>query len=257
VDNLIRVVRFDGQLIHEHKMIDTLLLQARFRPALRSAYLDPKQTMSSMIGGPPVDPDSKPAMIPGVLGGAAAPKKAGGVYRPPGARGTAAAFSLHRDVEAGKVDKASFMFKGGDANDATAVRRPGGARKAIPGLDLVEVDKSAAPSKAALKRKKKRAKERLTAESEAASAAKHEKPAGTAENAASIPVEELATVEALSKRIKGITKKLRQIEALKVTLTEGGETKMNVDQLEKLKSEPDLLQQLATAEIKVKELSES
>lgn len=255
VDNMLRVVRFDGQLIFEHKMVDTLLLQARFRPALRSAYLDPKQTMGDMIGGPPIDADAKPALTPGILGGLAAPKKAGGAYRPPGARGTSAAFSLHREVEAGKVDKTSFMAKGNGANDSGAVRRAGGYKKPIPGLD-VDDDGGATPSKAALKRKKKKEKERQAADSGPAAKAAAESSASAADGAP-VPIEELATVEALSKRIKGIKKKLRQIDGLKVTLSEGGESAMNVDQLEKLKSEPALLEQLKAAESKVQALSVS
>lgn len=255
VDNMLRVVRFDGQLIFEHKMVDTLLLQARFRPALRSAYLDPKQTMGNMIGGPPIDADSKPALTPGILGGVTAPKTAGGAYRPPGARGTTAAFSLHREVEAGKVDKTSFMAKGSGANDSGAVRRAGGYKKSIPGLDEDTQEADAALSKAALKRKKKKEKERLAAEGGPAVKATAESSGGA--DAAPVPIEELTTVEALSKRIKGIKKKLRQIDALKVTLSEGGESKMNVDQLEKLKSEPALLEQLDAAESKVLTLSAS
>jgi translation initiation factor 2A len=248
VDNMIRVVRFDGRLIHEHKMVDTMLLQARFRPGLRSAYQDPKLTMGDMIGGPPVDPNARPdTLAPNSNGGTAGlPKRTGGAYRPPGARGTVAAFSLHRDVEAGKVDKATFMAKGGGTNDTAPVRRAGAARRAIPGLDAEEDEKDAAPSKAALKRKKKKEKERLAAEG----GPKAERPAAAAasEPGEPTPVEELDTVEALSKRIKGLRKKLRQVDALKATSAAGGEAKMNVDQLEKLQSAPALLEQLSLAE---------
>lgn len=255
VDNMFRVVRFDGQLIFEHKMVDTLLLQARFRPALRSAYLDPKQTMAYMIGGPPIDADTKPALTPGILGGMSAPNKAQGAYRPPGARGTSAAFSLHREVEAGKVDKTSFMSKGSGANDSGAVRRPDGYKKSIPGLDVDDQHGDAAPSKAALKRKKKKEKERLAAEVGHAGNATTNSTRGT--DVAPVAITELTTVEALSKRIKGIKKKLRQIDGLKVALAEGGESSMNIDQLEKLKSEHALLEQLKAAEDKVQSLSAS
>jgi translation initiation factor 2A len=245
VDNGFRIIRFDGKTVHEHKLGETCLLQASFVPSLRSAYQDPKLTASLMIGGSPQEPGSNGAPHSGANG--AEVKKSGGAYRPPGARGTEASFSLHRNLEAGAVDKTSFMAANGRSTMTSIRTSP--AQRVIPGLDMTEAP-DAAPSKAAMKRKKKKEKEqRQIAEGSCA------KP-GPAPGSDNVPraLEDLDTVEAATKRMKNLKKKLRQIELLKASIAEG-QKEINEDQQQKLGSEKDLAEQLAQVERRLEELS--
>lgn len=232
VDNGYRVVRFDGKVMHEHKMTDTNLYQAEFRPALRLTYADPKLTMDQMIGGPPEMPGAN-----GVEGTSA--KKA--VYRPPGSRGVASTLKVHQHIEAGKVDKATFLKSA--VGSSTAVGRAPNGKKFVPGMDPALVD--AGPSKAALARKKK--KERLAQtqkEGNKESAAGPEGP---------IAPEKIETTEEGEKRVKKIRKKLRMITSLKKDQKEGKD--LNDEQLKKIATEGELQDEISRVEKRMAQLS--
>jgi translation initiation factor 2A len=245
VDNGFRIVRFDGKLIHEHKLNDTCLLQVSFIPTLRSAYQDPKLTSSLMIGGAPAELGTNGG-APAMTNGREA-KKAGGAYRPPGARGAEATFSLHQDIEAGAVDKSNFMTAGSRSGANSELTRR--VQRVIPGLDPDDAP-DATPSKAALKRKKKKERDqRLAAEG----GTTEPERSSYSDNVPPAP-KDLDSVEAAAKRIKVLRKKLRQIEVLKASIAEG-QKEINEDQEQKLRSEIELERELHSAERILEELS--
>lgn len=236
VDNGFRIVRFDGKLVHDAQMQDGHLHQAVFKPALRGTYADPKLTMNEMIGGPPEEPDS----------GKGGNVKKGGVYRPPGSRGSAPSIQLHQHVEAGKIDKAGFLSSGKGLSAAPP--RSAGGKRVVPGMDPAMLENG--PSKASLAKKKKKerarqlklqnANDKQTADTSAAQSA-----APQAENIDSIDV-----AEKLAKKLK---KKLRTIDTLKISQTEGKH--LNTEQLDKLASGSAVEEELARVEKKIVELS--
>lgn len=234
VDNCFRIVRIDGKQIHEHKMEDSLLHQAVFKPALRGVFPDPKNTIGDMIGGP--------LQPPAPVGAAGTQeKKNGGVYRPPGSRGSATSITLHRHVEAGKVDKAGFLASGSGLSAAPP--RSAGGRKVVPGMD--PADFATGPSKAAIARQKKKERERQVKAQKAAP-----QPPATP---AAIEPEDIETVDAGEKHVKKLRKKLRAIETLKTAKAEGKE--LNQEQLDKLASGPSLEDEVAKVEKRIQELS--
>lgn len=235
VDNCFRVVRIDGQLIHEHKMEDSLLHQVIFKPALRGVFPDPKTALDDMIGGPMQAPTSAGS-------DKSQQKKKTGVYRPPGSRGMASSVTLHDYVEAGKVDKVAFLSSGSGLSAAPA--RSSTGRKVVPGMD--PADFPTGPSKAAIAKQKKKERERQV---------KAQKEAAAKEAAApvkSTPAD-IQTVEAGEKLAKKLKKKLRAVDALKSNQAEGKE--LNQEQLEKLASGSALEKELAEVETRIKELS--
>lgn len=233
VDNCIRVVRFDGKLIHEHDLKDSHLLQAAFRPALRGVFPDPKNTLDSMIGGP------VQALGPAGVNGSEAKKK-GGVYRPPGSRGSASSVTLHRHMEAGKVDKAGFLASGGGRSAAAA--KTAGGLKVVPGMD--PSDFQTGPSKAALARQRKKERERQVKAQKAAPSPPAFEPAAC---------DAFTSVEEGEKQARKLKKKLRAIETLKKSKDEGKE--LNSEQTQKLNSAAALEADLAKVEAKLKELA--
>lgn len=238
VDNCIRVVRFDGKLIHEHQMGDSHLIQAVFRPALRGVFPDPKSALDSLIGGP-VEASS----ATGANG--SQEKKKRGVYRPPGSRGAASTVTLHRHVEAGKVDKAEFLSSG--SGRSAAPSKTVGSMKVVPGMD--PSDFAAGPSKAALARQRKKERERkLKAQNEGTPASEP-----IAQPVAPTVAEAFDTVEAGEKLARKLKKKLRTIETLKKSKEEGKE--LNQGQVQKLESASAVEEDLAKVEKRLQELS--
>lgn len=234
VDNGFQVVRVDGKLIHEVKLGDSHLHQAVFKPALRGVYADPKLTLDDMIGGP-----WQECTADGAVGNSE--KKKTGVYRPPGSRGYGPSIQLHRHVEAGKVDKASFLASSSCLSAAPP--RSAGGKKIVPGMDPAILD--SAPSKAALARRRKKERER------------QQKGQGTQENGsasvlASSP-EDISSVEDGQKRAKKLKKKLRTIEILKKVRDDGKE--LEPDQIEKIATAPALEEELAKVEKRISELA--
>lgn len=263
VDNVIRIVRFDGKKIHEHAYGTEPLHQATFRPALRGVYADPKFTMDEMIGGPVVEVAASEG--PG-SGGPGEPKKSG-VYRPPGSRGAAPSFTLNQQRKAGAVDKASFLasaasvgagIKRDELEMSSSSRGPG--KKVVPGMDAELMNSG--PSKAALARKKK--KERQAAAKAAAAAtsssAAQAKSNGSSEangssNLNAGKAEEngvVDSVESGEKIARKLRKKLRKIEELKTNKSDGKE--LSKDQLDKLASEADVVKELADLEKKIAQM---
>ena len=141
VDNVIRVVRFDGMKIHEHTYGTQPFFQACFRPAPRGTYADPRFTADEMVGGPVVPVSNSSQAANGASG---EPNKAG-VYRPPGNRGAAPSFKLNEDQKAGTVDKASFLSRAAAVQSgvrkteltsgSSDVSSFGSSKKFVPGMD--------------------------------------------------------------------------------------------------------------------------
>lgn len=233
-DNGYKIARLDGKIIHTVDLKDTYLYDAVFRSSLAKSFPDPKNALDTMIGGAMQKPGSRDTF--NTLNGV---KKAG-VYRPPGSRGTAASFSLHDHVKAGKVDKSTFLTVG-TSKPVSRSSVSSSGKKIVPGMDPNDVNESA-PSKSALKRKKKKEKERL---------AKLEKENATGESTDSIEetaevIPQFENIAAAEKRMKALTKKLRQIATLKKSKSEGKELK--AEQVAKLSSEPSLSKELAAIE---------
>lgn len=250
VDNGVRIVRFDGKLIHHHAFDGPDLYQAMFRPALRGTYADPKWTMDDMIGGPVVDVDDQ-------ANGASGAK--GGVYRPPGSRG-APSFKLNEHVEAGAVNKANFLASTVSSNSNSTSISASQPKRFVPGMDP---DMLAAPnqgqSKSANARRKKKNKQGATS----AVSAGHDNGSGfsKAEEKRTKSEKEEAendtddTLEAVEKKVKKLKKKLRAIEVLKEARAAGKE--LDDAQLEKLASESSAREEVRKAEAKMAELSVS
>lgn len=234
VDNGYRILRFDGKVIHEEKLGEEWLHQAVFKPALRGTYADPKLTMGDMIGGPV----EEPAAASTANGG---DKKKGGVYRPPGSKGTSS-IKLHDHLEAGKVDKAAFMSSG--VTFAPTVGLSKSTKKFVPGMDPALFD--APPSKTALARRRKKEREKLTKAQEWSG------PVGPPPPVPTPDPQELTTVEAAEKWVKKLRKKKRAIEILKISKEEGKE--LNPGQLEKLEGGPVVAEDLEKLEKRLAEL---
>ncbi len=171
-----------------------------------------------------------------------------GAYRPPGARGGAAASSLanklrRESAPVGKVKTgADGAPKSVGATGMDVIK--GGMRfapRVIPGMPvgtapkvLTEAEKEAKKAKADEKKKAKKAAQ----EAAAAESATVKNAASSGDGGAMKPVEEM-TAEEKEKRGKALKKKLKSIAELKA---KGGE--MNEDQKVKLASETDLQKEL-------------
>lgn len=245
VDNGIRVVRFDGKLIHQHKYGDSALYQATFRPALRGTYADPKLTLDDMVGGPVLPVGSAGADGSGE-------KKESGVYRPPGSKGVASTVVVHKHLEAGKVNKAEFFSS--VASSSTAAVRSAAVSSSMPGKrfvpgmdpDLVKTG----PSKSQLARKKKKERERLAALN-AMEEAKGGEANGNNEGTATI--EMIDTADAGEKKAKRLRKKIRAVELL---ITQQGEgKKLSEGQLKRISQMDNLAEEMASVEKRIAELN--
>eukprot|EP00172_Hildenbrandia_rubra_P000433 Plantae.Rhodophyta-Hildenbrandia_rubra.ctg12099.p1 GENE.Plantae.Rhodophyta-Hildenbrandia_rubra.ctg12099~~Plantae.Rhodophyta-Hildenbrandia_rubra.ctg12099.p1 ORF type:complete len:645 (-),score=96.74 Plantae.Rhodophyta-Hildenbrandia_rubra.ctg12099:40-1974(-) len=237
VDNQFTVVRFDGTKILEHRIEKgSHLHQATFQPALRGVYEDPKLLVSAghFLGGP-----LKTSIVGPQAGKAAKNEPKMGVYRPPGMRGRAPAFSLHSHVAAGKVDKGSFMRSAGSGTNGSL----NGRKKYIPGMDPEDYSANK-PSKSAKKKAKKKQKDSKDA-------------GGTTDGGASTtdpkPIAELTTTEMVAKRMKAANKKLKQIETLKKGKDEG--KVLDDDQISKIGREGHWKDELKRLEARLKQLS--
>lgn len=229
-----KIARIDGKIIQHVDLKDTLLFESTFRPGIVRNFPDPKSVTDCMIGGPMQKPGSRNTF--NTTNGL----KKGGVYRPPGSRGAAASFSLHDHVKAGKVDKSTFLVtKPQNPTGLPTVSASG--KKIVPGMDPDDVAE-AAPSKSALKRRKRKEKEKL------ALLKKEEEGATPSEKLVDLP--EFENLAAAEKRVKALTKKLRQIAGLKASKAEGKELKE--DQMAKLSSEAALEAELASIQNVIK-----
>ena len=243
VDNQFTVVRFDGERIMQHRVEEgNLLYQSTFRPAFRGTYEDPKLLVA---GGQILGGDLK-VTISGAEAGKGAPveiKK--GAYRPPGAKGRAAAFSLHDRMSAGKVDKSSFMSNGTRSYGTGGGLS--GRKKYIPGADVEEngQGKSKSAKKNAKKRKKKKKKD--AQEGDVDTNPPSEQMDGPA------PVDGDMSADMLRKKIKGAEKKLRQIETLKKEMLQGKE--LDADQKEKVGREKKWQDELSQFQKKLQDMA--
>lgn len=247
VDNGLRVVRFDGQLIHEHKFDGPGLYQAMFRPALRGTYPDPKLTMDDMIGGPVVNVEEQ-------SNGTAGTKS--GVYRPPGSRG-APSFKLNEHVKAGAVDKANFLTSSVASNANVVSSSVAPSKRFVPGMDpdLLNVPVKGQSKSANARRKKKNKSGAASAGSAGKSDNDPTKADGAkmADEKDEVDEEAGETFEAVEKKVKKLRKKLRAIEALKESQSAG--KSLDAAQLEKLAAASSAAEELHVAEMKMAELS--
>lgn len=253
VDNGIRVVRFDGVMIHQQKFGADPLYQATFRPALRGVYADPKMTMDDMIGGPvkTCDPIHQNA----------GESKKSEVYRPPGSRGAASTIKLNHHVQAGKVDKAQFMatatsVSAGIKQDEVGSSAFQAAKRFVPGMDPELINTGS--SKAAIARKKKKERQATKVRGEASIEMSNESDAKSeskfsGDGNVGADEEDFDSVEVGEKKAKKLRKKLRTIQTLKESKQDGRE--LNQEQLDKLATESTLMEELANIEKKIALLS--
>ncbi|CAN8075999.1 unnamed protein product [Agarophyton chilense] len=237
VDNGFKVVRFDGKLVHEHKLGDSHLYQAVFKPALRGVYADPKFTMDDMLGGA-----TQPVGLLNATNGNT--EQNVGVYRPPGSRGMGATLKLHQHLAAGKVDKSAFLSSG-VGNSASEPRSTKG-KKIVPGMDPDLMDSG--PSKATIARRKKKERERELKAKQAAQPTSTEQTSATHLNP-----QEITSIGDAEKRAKRLRKKLRGIEILEQSKADGKE--LNEEQEEKLRTKSSVKDELVDVEKRIYELS--
>lgn len=247
VDNGMRIVRFDGKMIHHHPFDGPDLYQAMFRPALRGTYADPKWTMDNMIGGPVADAGEQ---TNNALG------SKGGVYRPPGSRG-AASFKLNEHVEAGAVNKSEFLASTATSNSSSGLNFVVQPKRFVPGMDPdMLAPPSQGQSKSANARRKKKNKSGATYAKSAETdndggSPKAEKRNNEGEEKVKNATDD--TLESIDKKLKKLRKRLRAIEVLKEAKATGKE--LDEAQLEKLASESSAREELDEAEAKMANLS--
>jgi len=259
VDNGYAIYRYDGSVVERVKLPDgEFLLQATFVPVL-PADLPPRakspERGTAGVGGKAAVAAAAPPSAPAVE-----------AYRPPGMRGRAPAFKLHETVEAGRVTGGVFGGVGGGDDDTKKSQTIGFARpkRAIAGL--AEEDAPVAGGELTKSQKKNAKKKEKAAREKAAAAGGGNAQAGTAPAPAveaakatvaaaptkppssvpAIAVEELMTVEEVEKKLKGLSKKLRQVGTLQADRAAGKE--LNEEQLTKVDSEGALREQMTQLE---------
>ena len=213
VDNCYKVFKYNGAgpvcEVPSKRLFDIGWL-----PALPGTYPDRPQEKKKKTDD--LVPMAKPAA-----------KAGGGAYRPPGARGGGLG---------GGRSLSDMLGEGGSGpgkvKTVSSITFSGTAR-VIPGMNP-------APAKGLSKSARRKKKKSESAEPEIDS-----KPAAAAATPSEIPFSETSE-EALRKRLKATTKKLKAVSALKEKAAGG--TELNADQLKKVSAEPKLLADIAELE---------
>lgn len=256
VDNGVRLWHVSGSLMYNEDMHE--LYDVCWRP------------QSETQQNPPADPlKTVPAPHPSALAylnTRKAPAKPAGAYRPPGARGQTTPLAFKREDEGG----AAFIRDGAGSGVASVSSFGKPRRREVPGAEPEYLPPGASPgggvplpgseqeklSKSAAKNKKKREAKKKEAEDAAAAAAaqkngrananganKGGKANGTAAKPAEQPAEpEDANPTAQDKKIRGLLKKMRAIDELKMRLA-GGE-KLEDTQMKKIQTEESVRKEL-------------
>lgn len=206
VDNGFKIFRYNGEgPIIEQSRVE--LYDMKWRPAAPGVYPNRPQSPTRANGDSQVPtraPESKPQ-----------------AYRPPRATGNLAAMMKREDGGSRKLDRNAYA------------PRPAGQRR-IPGM-------APDPEPKKTKSKKKNVKTDAAAAQEAikkATAAAR----GQTETPPPPPQPVELTAEEKQKKIKGLNKKLKQINQLKEKMQGGAE--LNADQTAKIESEKEILAEI-------------
>ncbi|KAA8495029.1 Eukaryotic translation initiation factor 2A [Porphyridium purpureum] len=255
VDNCVSVFKSNGELVYKEKMDSGKYVhQARFVPA--PTHLFPDLPASPRSGAAVRIVDGKKVVDLSKVT-SATPVAERKVYRPPGARGQAASFSLHEKEEARVIVGGKFGPSSG--SDARANRGPS---RVVPGAEgFFDDDSSAAGGGQKKKRSKSRNKKTTPAETGStapASSASANRTGNDAKKAepesgeadASVHPEPASAADepeevSKEKRIKALKKKLRQIETLELVTDKSS---LNEEQVAKLQSKLALLEELRALE---------
>ena len=219
VDNGFKIFRYDGAgPIHQEERGE--LYDLKFRPAALDTYPNRPQS--------PRRKDDEAGFGSSSTTSNAAPKPQ--AYRPPNSTGALAAMMRKEEGGPRKLDRNKYA-----APRSNTPTIPGAAPRVIPGMT------AAAPKKLSKSIRKKKALE--AAEAKAAVDEAIAKLAGITSEAPteSSPVE--LTPEEKAKKVKGLLKKLKQIDAIKAK-KESGDV-LNDDQLHKLETEQALRDEVA------------
>ncbi|KAG4059936.1 hypothetical protein PC123_g5167 [Phytophthora cactorum] len=218
VDNGFKIFRYDGTgPIHQEERGE--LYDLKFRPAAQDTY--PNRPQSPRRKGEDAGFGSSEAPK-------AAPKPQ--AYRPPNSTGALAAMMRKEEGGSRKLDRNKYA-----APRSVASSVPGAAPRPIPGMGA-----AAAPKKLSKSARKKKAQE--AAEARAAVEDALAKVSGAAP-AKEKPSSAEMTPEEKAKKVKGLLKKLKQIDAIKAK-REAGDS-LNEDQLQKLNTEQALRDEVA------------
>ncbi|RSH94843.1 hypothetical protein EHS25_004649 [Saitozyma podzolica] len=227
VDNGIKIWWCGGQLLHIHPQEH--LYQASFRPVL----VKDTQPFPAVVPQAPEPNESVALYRPKGEVSNGGESKPAGAYRPPGARGTLASDAYRRDDEASSgASTPTPMFKGG---------KP--AQRYVPGHGIPGAGPpgSATPGggKDADKKKRVRSKRPLKDGAEGKESEANT-PAEVAEQVAKVQIGEDAGAvdEAVAKKVRNLTKKLKAIEDLKDRIKKGDT--LEKTQLQKIEGEAQI-----------------
>lgn len=234
VDNGFKIFKYDGTgPIHQEDRAE--LYDMKFRPASPEAYPNRPQSPRRKDGGSGFSESAAPAPP--------APAKPQ-AYRPPNSTGALAALMRKEEGGSRKLDRNKYAPPRAVAPVGGSIP---GAPRPIPGMSA-----PAAPKKLSKSARKKKAQE--AAEARAAVEEALAKVAGGDAPATTEPKEEEATPEPVEltpeekqKKLKGLNKKLKQIDALKEKVAKG--ESLNEDQEQKLQGEQALRDEIAQLSI--------
>ncbi|EYE96244.1 translation initiation factor 2A [Aspergillus ruber CBS 135680] len=260
VDNGVRIWHVSGSLMYNEDMHE--LYDVFWRP-------QPNVQQSAAPADPLKNPPTPHPSALAYLNTRKAPVKPAGAYRPPGARGQTTPLAFKREDEGG----AAFIRDGAGSGVASASSFGKPRRRDVPGADPEYLPPGAAPgggvplpgseqkelSKSAAKNKKKREAKKKEADDAAAAAAAQKNgnragangaSKGNKTNGTAKPVEKPAEPEPApaeepgtqDKKIRGLLKKMRAIEELKMRLA-GGE-KLEDTQMKKIQTEDGVRKEL-------------
>lgn len=227
VDNGFRVFKYNGvgPVVHHQQNEDPLYFAA-WHP--RDSQLYPNRGQS------PKRTDANASSVATTVSAPAA-KPTPAPYRPPGSTGALADMLRREAAPVGKIKPA-----GEAVAQKKPVAQPAPARR-IPGM----APSSAAPQAPSASQKKAADKKPATAP-----AAQPSKPATPPAAPATASAEPAETNPAA--RLKNLRKRIKQIQEIRAKLAAEPDFKPNVDQLNKLASEPALLAEIAELEAIVK-----
>uniref|UniRef100_M4BHQ5 Eukaryotic translation initiation factor 2A n=1 Tax=Hyaloperonospora arabidopsidis (strain Emoy2) TaxID=559515 RepID=M4BHQ5_HYAAE len=220
VDNGFKIFRYDGAgPIHQEERGE--LYDLKFCPAALDTYPNRPQSPrrkddDAGFGSSSATPNATPK-----------PQ----AYRPPNSTGALAAMMRKEEGGPRKLDRNKYAaLRGG------APTTPGAAPRVIPGMTA-----SAAPKKLSKTARKKKAQE--AAEARAAVDDAIAQVAGITPTAPTEPCPVELTPDEKAKKVKGLLKKLKQIDAIKAKKEDGDV--LNDDQLHKLETEQALRDEVA------------
>ncbi|RLN97710.1 hypothetical protein BBJ28_00007800 [Nothophytophthora sp. Chile5] len=232
VDNGFKIFRYDGAgPIHQEDRAELYDLQ--FRPAAPETYPNRPQSPRRKTG----DGESGFGAMSAIPKAAPKPQ----AYRPPNSTGALAAMMRKEEGGSKKLDRNKYAPPRGGTPTVPGMAAP----RTIPGMGAAQ-----APKKISKSARKKKAQEAAAAKAAVDEALAKVSGSTTDENvdvpaakATPPPAPVELTAEEKAKKVKGLLKKLKQIDAIKAK-QEAGDT-LNADQLLKLQSEQTLRDEVA------------